>query len=371
MNPIDFRRHLHRHPELSFEEHLTAAFIREALTAEGIAWQPIATTGTLAILRGRNTDAKSERRAVILRADIDALPIEEQTALPYASENRGVMHACGHDMHAATLYGALCELNRDPDFAGVVFGLFQPGEECNPGGASLVLKEKPFAGYDILACIGEHVEWQLEVGTIGLKAGQYMASSDELRFTVEGVGGHGAMRHLVKDPIASAATLITRLLALNAPEQVLSIGNLHGAGATNVIPDKVYMEGTLRTFSEENRQTLHQTIRDLAQENDTLHGTTTHFELSHGYPSVVNDSALVALAEKEATRLGLQVTPLGLRFTAEDFGFYTQCYPSLFFRLGVGASAGRSHTPHFSPDERALEHGITLFKQLTLNILQR
>ena len=371
MNPIDFRRHLHRHPELSFEEHQTAAFIREALTEAGIEHRPIATTGTLAVIRGRHSSAQTERRAVILRADIDALPIEEQTALPYASENRGVMHACGHDMHAATLYGALCELNRNPDFAGVVFGLFQPGEECNPGGASLVLKENPFAGYDIVACIGEHVEWQLEVGTIGLKAGQYMASSDELRFTVEGIGGHGAMRHLVKDPIASAATLITRLLALNAPEQVLSIGHVEAHGATNVIPNQVRLEGTLRTFDEENRQALHAEIARIVEENDTAHGTHTHFDLSHGYPCVVNNAELVALADEVATRQGLQVEQLGLRFTAEDFGFYTQRYPSLFFRLGVGASAGRSHTPHFSPDERALEHGITLFKQLTLNILQR
>lgn len=370
MNAIDFRRHLHRHPELSFEEHQTAAFIREALTRAGIEHRPIASTGTLAILHGRRTSEQTARRAVILRADIDALPIEEQTALPFASENRGMMHACGHDMHAAALYGALLELHANPNFAGTVFGLFQPGEECNPGGASLVLKENPFEGYEIAACIGQHVEWQLEVGEIGLKAGKYMASSDELRFTVEGVGGHGAMRHLLKDPVAATASLITRLLALNAPEQVLSIGHIEGRGATNVVPDKVYLEGTLRTFSEENRRALHQKIAAIAAENDACYGTSTRFDLSHGYPCVVNDAELVTLADRLARREGLHVEALTLRFTAEDFGFYTLHYPSLFYRLGVGKASGRSHTATFNPDERALAIGSKLMQQLVFTLLK-
>lgn len=370
MNAIDFRRHLHRHPELSFEEHQTAAFIREALTRAGIEHHPIASTGTLAILHGRQTTEQTACRAVILRADIDALPIEEQTSLPFASENRGVMHACGHDMHAAALYGALLELHANPDFAGTVFGLFQPGEECNPGGASIVLQENPFEGYEIVACIGQHVEWQLEVGEIGLKAGKYMASSDELRFTVEGVGGHGAMRHLLKDPVAATASLVTRLLALNTPEQVLSIGHIEGRGATNVVPDKVYLEGTLRTFSEENRRALHQQIAAIAAENDADHGTATRFDLSHGYPCVVNDAELVRLADRLAREEGLHVETLALRFTAEDFGFYTLHYPSLFYRLGVGKASGRSHTATFNPDERALVYGSKLMQQLVFTLLK-
>lgn len=370
MNAIDFRRHLHRHPELSFEEHQTATFIREALAEEGIEHRPIASTGTLAIIRGKKTTPQTAHRAVILRADIDALPIEEQTGLDFASENRGVMHACGHDMHAATLFGALCALKANPDFAGTLFGLFQPGEECNPGGASLVLKEHPFEDYEVVACIGEHVEWQLEVGTIGLKAGKYMASSDELRFTVEGAGGHGAMRHLLKDPIAAAASLVTSLLALNDTEQVLSIGHIEGRGATNVVPDKVYLEGTLRTFSEENRRALHHEIARRVAENDTLHGTSTRFDLSHGYPCVVNDQQLVEFADALARQEGLHTVPLELRFTAEDFGFYTLHYPSLFFRLGVGKAAGRSHTSLFNPDERALDIGSKLMQQLVFTLLK-
>lgn len=371
MNCIDFRRHLHRHPELSFEEHETAAFIRQALAEQGIAYRTVASTGTLAVIRGAKTTPATERRAVILRADIDALPIEEQTALDYASKNRGVMHACGHDMHAAALFGALCALHKNPDFSGTVFGLFQPGEECNPGGASIVLQENPFEGYDIVACIGEHVDWQLEVGEVGLRAGAFMAASDELRFTVRGVGGHGAMRHLVKDPIRSAAALIGKLLALNAEDEVLSIGKVEAAGATNVIPDEVYLEGTLRTFSEERRRALHQTIADLATENDQKHQTTTRFDLSHGYPAVVNDSALSELLHAICPTEGVVCKELERRMTAEDFGFYTLRYPSLFYRLGVGKASGRSHTPHFNPDERALEVGVRLMKQLTITLLNR
>lgn len=369
MDSIHFRRHLHRHPELSFEEHRTAAFIAEALTEAGIAFEPIARTGILARIEGTRTTPETARRALILRADIDALPIEEQTGLSYASENRGVMHACGHDMHAAALYGTLCTLQANPDFAGVVFGLFQPGEELNPGGASLVLKEEPFADYEVVACIGEHVDWQLEVGEIGLHAGPFMASSDELRFRITGKGGHGAMRHLITDPVAAAATLITRLLALNDEGVTLSVGKVVADGATNVIPDEVYLEGTLRTFDEERRQALHHTLPQLIAENDTLHGTSTHLDLSHGYPAVRNDAALTELARTLATSLGFVPCDLERRMTAEDFGFYTLHYPSLFYRLGVGKASGRSHTPHFAPDEQALAVGEKLFTTLVYTLL--
>ncbi|MDO4758052.1 MAG: M20 family metallopeptidase [Rikenellaceae bacterium] len=369
MDTIHFRRHLHRHPELSFEEHRTAAFIAEVLTEAGIHFEPIARTGILARIEGSKTTPETARRALILRADIDALPIEEQTALPYASENRGVMHACGHDMHAAALYGTLCALQQNPDFAGVVFGLFQPGEELNPGGASLVLAEEPFADYEVIACIGEHVDWQLEVGQIGLHAGPFMASSDELRFRVGGKGGHGAMRHLITDPVAATATLITSLLALNEEGVTLSVGKIAAEGATNVIPDEVYLEGTLRTFDEQRRQVLHRTIEELIAKNDTLHGTTTQLDLSHGYPAVCNDAALTELARTLATSLGFAPCDLERRMTAEDFGFYTLRYPSLFYRLGVGKASGRSHTPHFAPDESALAVGEKLFTTLVYTLL--
>ena len=249
MTPIEFRRHLHAHPELSFREHDTAAFIARQLDELGIAHRPVAGTGVLATIPGRRAQG-AESRAVVLRADIDALPVTEQTGLGYTSQNAGVMHACGNDVHAAVLFGALARLAENPDFGGTVIGLFQPGEECNPGGASLVLAEKPFEGYDVAAVIGEHVEPQLEVGTLGFRAGQYMAASDELRFRLHGTGGHGAMRAQLKDPVAAGAELLTRLIALNGEECVLSIGRVEAAGATNIVPDEVCMEGTLRTFDE-------------------------------------------------------------------------------------------------------------------------
>lgn len=371
MNSIEFRRHLHRHPELSFEEHETAAFIREQLTAAGIACQSIAHTGILARIEGRLTTPETAHRALVLRADIDALPIEEQTALPYASEKAGVMHACGHDMHAAMLYGALLQLHANPDFAGTVFGLFQPGEECNPGGASLVLREEPFADYDIVAVIGQHVDWRLEVGQIGVKAGPFMAASDELRFTVRGKGGHGAMRHLLKDPVAAAAELITRLLALNNSEQTLSLGHISAKGATNVVPDEVYIEGTLRTFNEEERRQTHLTIAETAADIDRLHGTTTEAEINHGYPCVENDAALVGHLTAVAKRNRIALLEMERLMTAEDFGLYTRRYPALFYRTGVGAASGRSHTATYAPSEEAVEVGTGLFTALVYDLMQR
>ena len=370
MTPIDFRRHLHRYPELSFEEHATAAFITEQLAAAGIVSRPVARTGVLATIAGRRTTEATARRAVVLRADIDALPIDEQTGLPYASEHRGVMHACGHDLHAAVLYGVLLRLAADPDFEGTVFGLFQPGEECNPGGASLVLAEDPFAGYEVEAVIGEHCEWQLPVGTLGFRAGKYMAASDELRFTVTGCGGHGARRELLHDPVQAAAELITQLLTLNAPERVLSIGRVEAAGATNVIPDRVALEGTLRTFDEADRRAAHDHIAALAAAGDAAFGTRTEVDINHGYPSVVNDPALAERAMTLAAARGIPFERLALRTTAEDFGFYTQRYASLFYRLGVGPDAGASHTAHFAPAEEAIAHGIDFMTALDYELLK-
>ncbi len=367
MTPVEFRRHLHTHPELSFEEYDTAAFISQALAKEGIEHRTIAGTGILAWIEGEG----DLRDAVVLRADIDALPVEEQTSLEYASQNKGVMHACGHDIHAAVLYGVLCRLNHDRNFHGTIFGLFQPGEECNPGGASLVLAENPFEGYNIRAVVGEHVEPQLEVGTMGMREGKYMASNDELRFSVTGRGGHAAMRQALVDPIAAAAELIGRLICLNDDESVVSIGKVEAAGATNVIPDKVYMEGTMRTFNPEVRTALHSHIAELAAAVDSHHKTTTTVDINHGYPCVVNDPGLVATARRVAAAAGVKVEELRLRPTSEDFGFYCERYPSIFYRLGVGTAAGRTHTATFAPDERAIDFGIGFMERLAREFSQQ
>ncbi len=362
--PIEFRRHLHRHPELSFEEHKTAQYISERLTQIGIEHRPIAGSGILAKIEGRGDLS----HAVVLRADIDALPIQEQSQMEWASCNVGVMHACGHDVHAAVLFGVLSELSAERNFEGTIFGLFQPGEECNPGGASLVLAEEPFKEYNIKAVIGEHVEPQLPVGAFGFKSGKYMASSDELRLYVRGKGGHGAMREQVIDPVGSASQTICGLLKLNSEECVLSIGKLTGEGATNVIPNEVYMEGTLRTFDEGIREAVKTKIRECALTSDAHWQTTTEVDINKGYPCVTNDEKLTSKAVALAQELGVEHKMLPLRTTAEDFGFYTQLYPSLFYRLGIGEESGRAHTSTFSPDERAIEHGINFMKQLALRL---
>ena len=360
MTPIEFRRHLHRHPELSFAEFGTAQFIEEQLRAEGIECRRIADTGVLARIEGRGT----LRRAIVLRADIDALPITEQSGLEYASENEGIMHACGHDMHAAILFGVLQRLNTSRDFEGTIFGLFQPGEECNPGGASKVLAEEPFAEYDVAAVIGEHVDSGLEVGQIGLCKGEFMAASDELRFHVRGKGGHAAMRDKLNDTVTAAAHLITLLNAVNDDSTVLSIGRIVADGATNVIPDEVYMEGTFRCFSEEHRHTVWHIIEAAAQTVDAQFGTTTEVDINRGYPAVVNDAELVERATALAAERGLAVEELPKRYTAEDFGYYCRRYASLFYRLGVGSAAGRSHTSTFAPSEDAIEAGIEFMEKL-------
>lgn len=366
---MEFRRQLHAHPELSFREHATAAFIAQRLAALGIEHRPIAGTGILARIEGRLP--ARDKRAVVLRADIDALPIMEQAPVEWRSQNEGVMHACGHDVHAAVLYGVLQQLAAAPDFRGTLFGLFQPGEECNPGGASLVLAEEPFAGYDVRAVVGEHVEPQLEVGTVGFRAGKYMAASDELRLKVRGTGGHGAMRSQLKDPVAAGAELLTRLVGLNGDECVLSVGRVEAAGATNIVPDEVYMEGTLRTFDERQRTVIHQRIRNIAADIDARHGVGTDISIGRGYPCVVNDEILVKRAAALAAQQGLGVEMLPLRTTAEDFGFYCTRYPALFYRLGVGAAAGRPHTATFCPDEGAIDVGIGFMRSLALQILEK
>lgn len=364
ITPQEFRRHLHRHPELSFEEYASAAYIEQALDEAGIAHRRIATTGVLAKIEGRGDLS----RAVVLRADIDALPIEEQTALEYASEQRGVMHACGHDIHAAVLYGVLLRLAEERNFEGTIFGVFQPGEECNPGGASKVLAEQPFEGYNVVAVIGQHVDSALEVGEVGLCRGEFMAANDELRFRVRGEGGHAAMRHQLNDTVTSAAHLITLLNAVNDENTVLSVGKVVAEGATNIIPDEVYMEGTMRTFSEEHRHTVWRIIEAAAQSVDAKFGTATEVDINHGYPAVVSDDELLDRAYALAAECGVEAKSVERRYTAEDFGYYCLHYPSLFYRLGVGKEAGRSHTATFAPDERAIEVGIEYMALLATQI---
>lgn len=368
MDIKEFRRRLHSHPELSFEEHDTAAFIAAELTKEGIENRPVASTGVLARIEGRRGNPQ---RCIVLRADIDALPVCEMTGVEWASQREGVMHACGHDCHAAVLYGVLKRLKADPDFEGTVFGLFQPAEEKDPGGASLVLAEKPFEGYDVAAVIGEHVDADLEVGEIGFCPGKFMASADELHFRVKGVGGHAAMRDRIKDSVVAAADLILRLNHLNSDVCVVSVGHVAADGATNVIPEVTACDGTMRTFDENLRARVKEMIAHIAEEIEYKYDVEVENDLRNGYPCVENDRRLTYEAMLLADSRGFVVKDLDMRTTAEDFGFYTHVYPSLFYRLGVGRDSGRAHTATFLPDERALAVGEEFMYQLALNILNR
>lgn len=376
---LAFRRHLHRYPELSFQEHETSKYVAECLTRAGIPYVPVAGTGWLARIEGQG----DRSRCVVLRADMDALPIQEHSSLPFASRHPGVMHACGHDIHTACLLGAMCLLQSHRDqIQGTVFGLFQPGEELSPGGASQVLAEDPFRGYEVQAFIGEHVAPELPAGQLGLRSGKYMASSDEIRMTIRGRGGHAALPHLLADPVLAMAALLVALQQVASRNvdttipTVLSFGRVMADGATNVIPSEVFLEGTLRTMDETWRARALQRIHEIARGVGEAHGVQIEVNVAPGgYPCVVNDPVVSARTREVFAALwgDDHITELPLRMTAEDFGSYTQRYPSVFYRLGVGYTDGRDagglHTPDFCPNEEALEIGVATLSALALHEL--
>ncbi|MBP3317754.1 MAG: amidohydrolase [Alistipes sp.] len=368
MDTVQFRRYLHSHPELSFAEKATAEFISQQLSEYCIEHRPIAGTGVLARIEGRKGNLK---RCVVLRADIDALPMSENTGVEWASQNQDVMHACGHDCHASILFGVLKRMQADRNFEGTLFGLFQPAEERAPGGAMLVMEEDPFKDYDVQAVIGEHVDSELEVGELGFCPGKFMASADELYFTIKGVGGHAAMRSRIKDAVVAAADFIMRLNMLNSDMCVVSVGGVKAEGSTNVIPEEVTLAGTMRTYSENLRTRIKDMIAHIAEEIEYKYDVEIIADPRHGYPCVENDMQLTYEAMLLADSGGFKVRDLDMRPTAEDFGVYSQRYPSLYYRLGVGAESGRAHTSTFLPDERCLEVGEEFMYQLALSILNK
>lgn len=370
----EWRREIHRHAELSFEEHRTSALIRRVLDAHAIPYRTVAGTGVLARIDGRTADPE---HPVVLRADMDALPITETTGLPFACPD-GVMHACGHDLHTAALLGALVLLQeRREGFDGTVLGLFQPGEELWPGGASLVLKEGVFDSLEPRAFIGGHVSPELKVGQIGVRAGTFMASTDEIHIIVEGHGGHGALPHQLSDPVLAASAMIVamqQIVSRNSyafTPSVLSFGRVIADGATNVIPDRVEIEGTFRTMDEEWRRTAHERIREVALRTVEAYGCTAQIDLMVGYPCVENDAGLAALARETVVEVfGTEaVAEIPRRMTAEDFGFYSVRYPSVFFRWGV-ESASPLHHAAFAADERSIPYGVAMLAATALSVLR-
>ena len=378
---VAIRRHLHQHPELSFQEEKTAAYVAARLETLGISHKKnVAGHGVIGWIKGRNP----EKRLIALRADMDALPIMEENEVSYRSQQQGVMHACGHDVHTASLLGTAQILQQTAEeWEGTVQLIFQPGEELLPGGASLIIAEGVLDDPRPALILGQHVHPSLEAGRIGLRPGMFMASSDEIYLTVTGKGGHGATPHECIDPILIAAHLVVALQQVVSRRvnpttpSVLTLGRIESmGGATNIIPNKVEIMGTFRTMDEIWRKEAHRIIQTLATTLAESMGGTCQVRIVTGYPFLVNEEGLAGQVRSFAREyLGEedQVVELPMRMSAEDFASYSQLMPACFYRLGTG-NPGRGitspvHTPTFDIDEAALETGSGLMAWLAISLL--
>jgi hippurate hydrolase len=374
---IAVRHHLHAHPELSYKEFETSKFIQEKLTGFNIQHKVLATTGVVGLIKGKNAGKK----IIALRADMDALPIMEENTVDYRSQNEGVMHACGHDVHTSCLLGAAKILQATKEeWEGTVKLIFQPGEERNPGGASIMIKEGVLEDPEPQAIFALHVHPGLEVGKLSFRSGMVMASADEIYITVKGKGGHAASPHLTTDTILIASHLIISLQQLvsrnNDPfnPSVLSITSVKGGNTTNVIPSEVKLMGTFRAMNEEWRFKAHELIKKQCTELVHSMGGEIDINIDVGYPFVLNNEQLTATAwNKAAEYVGSEnIEQTELRMGAEDFAYYSHKVPACFYRLGVGnISKGITagvHTPKFNIDEHAIETGMGVMAWLAASI---
>ncbi len=370
---IEVRRHIHANPELSYKEFNTSLFIQQKLTSYGIPFTVLATTGVVGIIEGKN--AKS--RIVALRADMDALPIIEQNDVEYVSKNIGVMHACGHDVHTTCLLGAAKILSETKaEWEGTVKLIFQPGEEKNPGGASIMIKEGVLENPAPTKIFALHVHPGMEVGTFSFRGGMVMASADEIYITIRAKGGHAAAPQHTADTILVAAQLVVSLQQIvsrnNNPfnPTVLSITSIQGGNTTNVIPSEVKLMGTLRAMNEEWRFAAHDLIKNQTNALVQALGATADVTIDVGYPFVQNDEALSSTARTLAEQFAgaENVSETELRMGAEDFAFYSHLIPACFFRLGAGNQEkgiiNMVHTPVFNVDENAIEQGMGMMAWL-------
>ncbi|SMO59674.1 M20 metallopeptidase family protein [Solitalea koreensis] len=375
---IDYRRHIHSNPELSFQEFNTSAFIVSKLEEWGVPYEKMANTGVVALIKG----SKPSEKVIALRGDMDALPITEANNVDYKSKNQGVMHACGHDVHTSSLLGTAKILSTLKDeFAGTVKLIFQPGEELLPGGASIMIKEGVLENPKPAGILGQHVMPLIEVGKVGFRSGKYMASTDELYVTVKGKGGHGAMPNFNIDPVLITAHIIVALqqvvsrVADPKLPTVLSFGKVIANGATNVIPNEVKLEGTFRTLDENWRAEAHIAMKKMAEGIAESMGGSCEFTIAHGYPFLVNEEKLTASARQSAEEyLGKEnVVDLDIWMAAEDFAYYSQVTDACFYRLGTRNEergiTSSVHTPTFDIDEKALGISTGLMAYLALKEL--
>ncbi|MGN6340758.1 MAG: M20 metallopeptidase family protein [Ginsengibacter sp.] len=374
---VQIRRHLHAHPELSYKEFETSKFVQQKLKEFGIKYTVIATTGVAGIIEGKNPTKK----IIALRADMDALPITEKNEVEYRSKNEGVMHACGHDVHTTCLLGAAKMLNELKDeWEGTVKLIFQPGEEKNPGGASLMIKEGVLENPKPDSIIALHVHPNLEVGKLSFRGGMVMASADEIYVTVKGKGGHAAAPQLTSDTILAASQLVVNLQQVvsrfNNPfnPSVLSITSFQGGNTTNVIPSEVKLMGTFRAMNEEWRFRAHEIIKNICKATAKISGVEIEVKIDVGYPFVINNKELTDRAKRKAAELQGEenVEETEMRMGAEDFAFYSHLVPACFFRLGVantkkGITSG-VHTSTFDIDENAIKTGMGIMAWLAVSL---
>jgi len=377
---IGIRHSIHSNPELSFQEENTAALVENYLQNLGIETHRISGTGVWAMIHGELGEGKT----IALRADLDALPIQELSDKSYASKNPGVMHACGHDVHTSSLLGAakiLCSLKSE--FKGAIKLVFQPGEEKLPGGASLLIKEGILNNPKVDAIIGQHVMPFINTGNVGFRKGLYMASTDEIYITINGKGGHGAMPHLCVDPVATAAQVIVSLQQIVSRKAkpilptVLSFGKINSnGGATNVIPNSVSIEGTLRTLDEQWRSEVKDLIKTLVNSTAQSFGATAEVRIVDGYPYLKNEENLTGKLWGFANEyMGDEhVEELDIWMAAEDFAYYSQEVPACFYRLGTRNEqkgiTSAVHTNTFDVDEDAIEDGCGLMAFLAYSALE-
>lgn len=376
---IAIRHDIHQHPELSFQEERTAQKVETYLKGLGLETHRISNTGVWAMIQGEAGPGKT----LALRADLDALPIQEATQKDYKSVNDGVMHACGHDVHTSALLGAATILVQlKAQLKGQIKLIFQPGEEKLPGGASLLIKEGILSHPPVDAIIGQHVMPLIPSGKVGFRQGLYMASTDEIYITIHGKGGHGAMPHLCVDPVAISAQLLVNLQQIVSRQAkpilptVLSFGKLYShGGATNVIPNAVSIEGTLRTLDESWRAEVKTLISKMCHSIAEANGAKAEVRIENGYPFLKNDEALTGfLTQAAKTYMGeAQVEPLDIWMAAEDFAYYSQEVPACFYRLGTRNEAkgivSSVHTNTFDIDEDAIEDGCGLLAYLAVQYL--
>ena len=373
---VNHRRHLHMHPELSFKEVKTSAYIKEELRANGIKYTDgYCKHGIVAEIKGAK-----KGKSVYLRGDMDALPITEENKVPYVSQNPGIMHACGHDVHTTCVLGTSIVLNRlKSQLAGTYRIVFQPGEEQLPGGASIMIKDGAIKNANKSVILGQHVHPPLDAGKVGFYPGEYMASADEIYIEIIGKGGHAALPLNFIDPIMVSGqvlnalhTIISRYSDPKVPS-VLSFGKINSnGGATNVIPDKVTIQGTFRTMDENNRSRIQKVIKDIVRNTAKAYGAKTKVNIKVGYPTLYNNPELTlrAMSHAESFIGKKNVVMLDKRMTAEDFSYYSQMMPACFYRLGVRNEkrgiTSSVHTPTFDVDEKALQVGVGLMSYLAV-----